>query len=466
MKTSNMTLEQTQRWIDDHQEELVSELQDFSRIRSVSRADLAVVRAPFGPEMRDMLDFALMRAAGYGFDTQNHEGYCGSVLTGSPNKAIGIFGHLDVVPEGDGWKWPPYGATRTGDFLIGRGVADNKSACVMGLMLMRMFKDLQIPMRHGLRLVLGCSEETGMPDMEYFAQTQVMPEVSLVPDARFPVCYAQKGMLKARLSVPKGDGGLLTFKGGEAENMVPPWAEAVLSVDYERADKALADVPGVSVEPQLEGCLVRATGVAAHAAGPESGKSAIHMLAEAIIGAGLVDGASLRAVQAIADLSSDYYGCQAGIDGEDAETGKTTLVCGLAQTREGKVLVSADARLSIAADLNEVERSFRHYAVRMGFGMDFFEIKQPFYMGQDDARVQALMDVYCEMTGDPSPAYTTGGGTYSRCLKNAITFGPGFPAAQPVPDGMPDGHGGAHAPDEYMHIPTYLRAMQIYAAAI
>ena len=43
-------------------EEMVADLQSFTRIRSVSRADLAAPGAPFGPECREMLDFALDHA--------------------------------------------------------------------------------------------------------------------------------------------------------------------------------------------------------------------------------------------------------------------------------------------------------------------------------------------------------------------------------------------------------------------
>ncbi len=468
MKSSKATLQQMNQWIDEHQDELIQDIQAFSRIRSVSRADLGVVRAPFGPEMREMLDYALMRAASYGFDVLNHEGYCGSVVMGDLNNAIGILGHLDVVPEGEGWIHPPFGGTRAGEFVIGRGVSDNKGACVMGLQLMRMFRELGIPLRHGLRLVLGCAEETGMADMEYFVKTQVCPVVSLVPDMRFPVNYAQKGMLNASLSIGKGDGGLLTFGGGEAANMVPPSASALIACNYDQAVAALkaAGVKDIEAQQTLEGALLIATGAAAHAAHPERGASAIHLLASAIGRAGLVGGTSLDAVRAIERLSSDDSGAHAGIACEDPETGRTTMVVGTALTREAKVTLSVDCRLSLNQDLEALEKDFPAWAAKQGFSVDALKIGKPFYMPVDDPRVAALMDVYKELTGDDAPAFTACGGTYSRCLPCAITFGPDFQGPQPRPEGLPETHGGAHAPDEYAHIPSIVKAMKIYAAAI
>ena len=467
MKATQSALMRMHRWIDEHQSEIIEELQGFARIRSVSRADLASVRAPYGPEMREMLNHALMRGASFGFDTTDHEGHCGSITWGDPNRAIGIFGHLDVVPEGENWTWPPFAATRQGDFLIGRGTSDNKSACIIGLMLMRMYKELGISLRHGLRLVCGCSEETGMSDMEYFAQTQVTPQLSLVPDMRFPVCYAQKGMMKARMDISLGQAELLSFIGGEAENMVPPRAEAVLSLPAARVAAALSDIPGIAVFAIDDGTTrVCATGLAAHAAYPETGRSAIHLLADTLVSSGLLSPEPCSALSAVADVASCFYGRQAGIHCEDPETGKTTTVLGTAETHDGQLYITVDGRLSIATNLPDVERNFSDYAARLGFHLSELSLKNPFYISKDDPKVTALMQLYGEMTGDDAPAYTSGGGTYSRCLENAITFGPGFPGALPTPDGLPEGHGGAHAPDEYIHIPTFIRAMKIFAAAI
>ena len=36
---------------------------------------------------------------------------------------IGCLGHLDVVPAGDGWHYPPYAGTIDGGRLYGRGIS-------------------------------------------------------------------------------------------------------------------------------------------------------------------------------------------------------------------------------------------------------------------------------------------------------------------------------------------------------
>ena len=98
-------------WITDHREEYIAELQAIARIPSVSRADLAAPGAPFGPDCRKVLDYALERGRYYGFETADHDGYAGSISMGDAGNAIGVIAHLDVVPVGDGWVYPPFAAS-------------------------------------------------------------------------------------------------------------------------------------------------------------------------------------------------------------------------------------------------------------------------------------------------------------------------------------------------------------------
>lgn len=451
------------KWLDENFEDMIQDVQAFARIRSVSRADLGTENAPFGPECREMLDFALARAAEMGFSTQDHEGYCGTAFWGDGENCIGIAGHLDVVPEGDKWIYPPFEATRVGDFLIGRGVSDNKSAAVMGLYVMKLLRDLNVPMKHGVKTIMGCSEETGMQDLSYYVAHYGEPKLTLVPDSVFPANYAQKGSLSGKMTLNLGE-QIAAFTGGEVPNMVPPHARAVLAgISAAQAAPHFGD--DFSVTEGEGGAVVTACGIASHAARPEAGKSAIHMLAKALRESGLLSGQSQRAMEAVGDMTADHYGANAGIDAEDPDTGKTTMVCGVAQTKDGELSLSLDCRLSLAADGAQNMEAFRAYAERLGFQIAELATTPPVYMPKDDPRIALLTDLYAEITGVRAEPYTMGGGTYSRELKNAITFGPGFPELAEKPD-LPENHGGAHAPDEFLHIPSFRRAFEIYACAV
>lgn len=449
-------------WIDVHSEEFIADLQSFARIKSVSRADLAQEGAPFGPDCRKMLDYALQRCREYGFETCDNDGYYGDAWLGERKTAVGMIAHLDVVPEGDGWEYPPYGATRVGDFLIGRGVGDNKSACVMGIYVLRMLRDINVPLTNGARVIFGCSEETGMEDMEHLVQNHQQPPVSLVPDGAFPVNYAQKGMMRGEMSIETGS-VLKSFSGGEVRNMVPPHAQAMLGTSIEEAKAALGDA--VEVEACEGGCIVKATGKAAHAASPYNGESAILKLAKLLAESGLLDVQSQKAMEAIAAMSSDFSGANAGIACEDPETGKTTMNCGVSATENGRISLSLDCRLSIAADLDACQKAFADYAQSLGFTVDELSVEKPFYMAKDDPRIELLLRVCKEYAGMDAEPYTMGGGTYSRAVPNAITFGAGFTDRGEHMDFGP-GKGGAHQPNEHTYLPNLLEALKLITCAV
>ena len=466
---SDKILSMARQWLSDHKNEMISDLKDFVRIRSVSRADLAEDGAPFGAECRNMLNYALLRGEKYGFQTLNADGYYGKIMFGDDDHSIGMIAHLDVVPEGVNWIHPPYEGVVEGDFLFGRGASDNKGSAIACLYVMRMIKEMNLPVKHGLRLILGCSEETGMQDMDAYNAREKASVVTLVPDAAFPVNYAQKGSLTAHAQIELGE-DVLSFDGGEVDNMVPPVAECVLNKEFDYVQKALVDKNLLSEKIELvlknaKPCVV-AHGVASHAASPENGVSAIHMLADAILEAGIVKGQSEKALSAIRFISQGFYGEHAGVACEDEDTGKTTMVIGIARTHEDRVEVHADCRLSIKANLDKDTKNMTRAMENAGFTVTLMETTKPVYIPKDHPMVTALQNAYREITGDDAPAYTMGGGTYSRCLKNAITFGLGMRAFSARPENLPQGHGSAHAPDEYQNITALFESTLVFLSSV
>ena len=87
--------------IDSYREQYVETLQRWVRIPSVK--DAAEEGAPFGREVRRMLDTAMADAKALGFDVRDFDGYACDVTLGSADEKIAVLGHLDVVPVGDGW---------------------------------------------------------------------------------------------------------------------------------------------------------------------------------------------------------------------------------------------------------------------------------------------------------------------------------------------------------------------------
>ena len=458
-----------QQWIDDHAEEYIADVQALSRIPSVSRADLRKENEPFGPDCRKALDWVLNRVKELGFEAEDHEGYCGSAYLGDKDNAIGAFGHVDVVPIAEGWIYPPYGATREGDLLFGRGVSDDKGPALSALYAARCIRDLGIPMKHGFHMFFGCSEETGMEDIQYFMKHARIPVKSIVPDCGFPVCIAQKGSLNTEAIIPVGE-SLLSFEAGLAPNIVPTLAVAELRCDADALTACVAaqNLPEdyITVERIEGGARVSGHGLPAHGADPEKGRNAIKILTQALSHAeGILDDTTVRAMKAVATLTSGCYGEACGLQGEDPISGRTTTNFGLAKIRDGRLYVRMDARVSIDVDIDEAEKAFAAAVEKLGFTYELDRKNQPFHLKDDDPAVQALTKAYREVTGRDDPNYAMGGGTYSRYLPSAISFGPGLREEYVRPE-LPMGHGGAHQCDEYAHIPSLLKAMLVYVHAL
>ena len=89
-------------YIADHREAIKEDLKTLVRIPSVSKRGEDGL--PFGAGCAKVLDKAVAMAGEKGLDAVNHDNWYGTVCWGRGDKTIGIFAHLDVVPEGNNWK--------------------------------------------------------------------------------------------------------------------------------------------------------------------------------------------------------------------------------------------------------------------------------------------------------------------------------------------------------------------------
>lgn len=286
-------------WMEEHRRELIHELQSWASFPSVSRADLGAPGMPFGADCLQMLNHAMARGRSYGFQVINHQGYAASLCWGDPDNSIGVIAHLDVVPAGDGWIYPPYGASYlpTHDVMIGRGVDDNKGSALAALFAIRFLKETGYPMKHGIRRICGLSEETGMQDLQHLlGEGMQFPAVSLVPDAGFPVNYGQKGSMDAELLFPCA-GNLISFDAGTVRNVIPDKAECIVAVAPENVAQAIMQPDGtltasITIEACPDGTRITAYGRAGHAAFPQGSDNAIMRLCSVLDSAGVLSYAS------------------------------------------------------------------------------------------------------------------------------------------------------------------------------
>ncbi len=142
------------RFISENRQNIVKDIATLVNIKSVStKSDDP--NAPFGEGCHKVLDKAFELCEGMGFATKNYDYYAGSAVYGNAEKEIAMLGHLDVVPEGEGWSHNPYDMIEKDGYIYGRGVSDDKGPTVLGLYALKALKEFDIKPNYTFRRVLG-----------------------------------------------------------------------------------------------------------------------------------------------------------------------------------------------------------------------------------------------------------------------------------------------------------------------
>lgn len=464
-----MNYEKLDQIVDSLKDELVRDIQRWVSVPSVQGE--ACENAPFGKEVRRALDMALADAKKYGFEVRDIDGYAGDVSLGSGEQTMGMLCHLDVVPAGDGWQHDPWGGEIEDGKIFGRGTTDDKGPALCALYAMRAVKEAGIPLKDGVRLILGCDEETGMSDMHYYASKHKMPDYGFSPDAEFPVINIEKGGLNMVLSkVTGGEDGaempVYSLYAGERPNVVPAVAKAVVGLGKSTIEALNEKLKAIESENEnfhleataLEGgkAEIIAHGKNAHAAMAELGINAAGMLLIALkaLNAG---GGSREAIAMLADvIGMEYDGKSLGIFCEDELSGK--LTCNLGILRYDGVNISAllDIRFPICGDQATMLGQAAMTVSPAGMAVTRESGRQPHHIPAEHKIVRGLLKVYHDVTGNEAYTIAIGGGTYSRMMPNTVAFGPGLPGDMDL----------CHMPDEYIHIDNMMIGVKVFAHAI
>ena len=176
--------------IDEMKDEIIESLQRIVRIKSVE--DEPEEGMPFGEGVNQCLESFLDIAKSLGLKTKNIDGYAGHVEIGEGEEILGILCHLDVVPEGSNWTYPPYAAEIHDGKIYGRGTIDNKGPAIASLYALKAIQDSGIKLNKRVRLILGTDEESGWECIRYYLDKEETPALAFSPDAEFPVIHGKR----------------------------------------------------------------------------------------------------------------------------------------------------------------------------------------------------------------------------------------------------------------------------------
>ena len=330
--------------------------------------------APFGRGPKQALEEVLKISAELGFHTKNIDDKIGYAEYGE-NRAdgayYGIFGHVDVMPLGEGWNSPPLSLTLREGKLFGRGTLDNKGPILSNLYALYVLKENGVTFDRPVRIVFGTNEETGFGCVKHYLTKEIPPTFGWTPDCKWPVVYGERGRLKVRVSLP----------------------ESMVADLYDFANRKLlhtnhrGEELGIAYQDEDFGMM---------------------------------------------QLRGETFGIE-----ENQHYVEWTM-CYPASCTKSDLLNQITAHLPEKATLEVIS----HWA--------------PVLYDKSSKYVQALQQVYTDVTKSDSIPVTTTGGTYAKIIPNIIAYGPSFPGQRDI----------AHLPNEWIGVKDLETDTIIYGLAL
>lgn len=457
-------------------EEMIKNLQNLIKIPSIYQ-NSANPEEPFGKNTVRALDYILDLGNKLGFKTKNIDNYCGYIEFGSGEELIGIIGHLDVVPEGENWTYPPFGGTIADNKIYGRGAIDDKGPVIASLYAMKAVMDYcnshSIKLKKRVRLILGLNEESDWKCIEYYKKHEEVPSIGFSPDADFPCIYAEKGLISTFITMDysnySNENIVLTNIdcNNNALNVVPKYCSCNIALKNGiKIDEVIQFIlkfrPLYNFDVDVEAIndnelKIISHGVQAHAAHPDLGVNAISRLI--IVLDELFKNYNI--IIPIFDLFTkyigfDFNGNKLNINIPD-ESGKLTLNTAQFYIEDNALKIGFNLRVPINTKFELIEDKFS--SICKEFDNTYCEFtgkKDPLYVSKDSYLVETLCKIYNECTNSNVEPIAIGGATYARAFDNVVSFGANLPGQKDM----------CHQTDEFISIDNLMLACNIYTKAI
>ena len=452
--------------INDMREEIIKSTQEILKIKSIE--DEGKPGAPFGEGVSKALEYALKLSESMGFKTRNLDGYIGYAEYGEGEEYVGVLGHLDVVPEGDGWKYPPYGAEIHEGKIYARGSLDDKGPIIAALYGLKAIKEANLPLSKRVRIIFGTNEETGCGEMEYYLKHEKPPVSGFTPDAMYPLIFAEKGILSFNLvskveTLDTEDFSIKYIKGGQRVNMVPDYCEVgIWAREKDFIIKALDKFKQIydynlTAHIKSDMLVIKSVGVSAHGSTPELGVNAIMQMFKFLETLPIEKTDIYDFIKfANEKIGFELNGESLGIGLKDEDSGELSFNVGTVEIKNAHIVLGINIRYPVTFTMDDVIGPIEEKIKENKIELSDVSHHKPLYFPKEHPLVDTLLRVYKEQTGDNREPIAIGGGTYAKEMPNIVAFGPAFP-------GKPD---LCHQANEYIEIEDLIMNTKIYAQAM
>lgn len=409
-----------------NEKQIISHLSRLIEIKSV-KGDCGEVseKYPLGKGIGEALEYVESLGKEMGFKTKNLDNKCVCVEMGEGEKLLGILVHTDTVNVDDKWTYEPFKLTQVGDKLYGRGVVDNKGSVILMLHAMKYLMDNNLIGDKRVRLIVGGDEESGDWEcIKRYKETEETPDISFSPDGDFPVVFAEKGILRIKISKKNEDKEFI-FEGGKTINVVPDFAKC-----------------------SYHGRNFEAIGKSAHAMEPHKGENAVIKLADILEGKGISNSfTKMLKLANVKNFDIEFF---------DRASGELTINPSVARVYGNECSLICDIRYPVTHNAEEIRDRIQKQISDLGFKVEITGHQKPLYVEKNSHLVSTLLNVYNEIMGRNEEPVAMGGGTYARAFPNAVAFGTWFPEKEAV----------VHKPNECWSIEDMKKNFEIMVEAI
>lgn len=468
-------LKQIDSMVSSLKDELTSTLQAFVQIPSVKSTPTP--DAPFGVSIQQALLFFMKQCQDFGFNAVERNGLYGFADFGSGEKMFGVFGHLDVVPAGNGWSVPPFSGTILDNKIISRGTMDDKGGLICALFAMRALQKLGFEPQKTIRLFFGCDEETNFTCIDTYVRDEKLPDSSIVVDGNFPVTYYEKGIFHFKFTCPLSSKNANPIKiealqGGEKCNVVAGEAMAIFNIPLSLQTQFQQKVeqfqitlnnlnhaagPAKFMMKKLDENRVQieVDGHKAHSSLAPQGLSAIAILLMFLSSIDEIQGKDFF------DFFADKVGYRVHGEGlsifaQDEESGKLTANPGILNLQGNAIELQFDVRYPVTTSIAKMHEAILESISKTDIHFQSIEEIAPMRTDPDGVHVKTLMETYTACTGISINPTAMGGITYAHIIPEACAFGPNHPGVKKL----------AHMADEYADLNELLETTRIYAKAL
>lgn len=423
------------RSIEENWEDFLQVLRQVMQVPSVKGEE--TVGAPYGVEPRRVLELVMKMGEDWGFETKVIDDAIGYVQWGpdSPDY-IGILGHLDVVPAGSGWDFPPFDLTEKDGKFYGRGILDNKGPLISCFYGMKLLKDMDFQPKKTIRIIFGTDEESGMSDVPHYLAAENPPAFGFTPDCKYPVVYGERGVVNLLIHLPVA-------------------AEELAVLGEFTGDQFRDHVPD-ELEVTVAGETIAVTGKRSPSNAPEMGVNAITLLAEKLQQDPRLS-ETLRAdfKWIYEGFHEKHYGEGIQLELADADSGKLILTPVVLEKTNSGLALEVAFRYPVSNDEADVVQGLQQ-ALSAGGSLTVVRSLPGIRHHKESTEITKLSEIYGAVTGNNSEPVTTTGATYARKMPNILAFGPSFPGQKGI----------AHNKNEYMDVPDLRMNLEIYMRSI